>query len=114
MNPCLKLEAGKLSNDGDMSVDGAIIATTRTLPIWSDGDLPPTPSLERKVVKELKEECHQMLAEFPTTDEDQKILDLMPECSRTLEASIKYRLHPKLLIEKVIQALEIYQDRIMF
>jgi len=57
-----------------MFVDGPIIAATRTLPIWSDGDLPPIPSLERKAVKELQEECHQMLAEFPTTNEDQKIL----------------------------------------
>ncbi|XP_015066634.1 protein PLASTID TRANSCRIPTIONALLY ACTIVE 14 isoform X1 [Solanum pennellii] len=106
---------GKLSNDGDRFVDGAIIAAARTLPTWSDGDLPPIPSLERKAVKELQEECHQMLAEFPTTsDEDQKILDSMPECRRTFEAAIKYRLHRKLLIEKVIQALDIYQDRILF
>ncbi|CAN4078507.1 unnamed protein product [Withania somnifera] len=105
----------KLSNDGDRFVDGAIIAAARTLPTWSDGDLPPIPSLERKAVKELQEECHQMLAEFRTSsDEDQKILDAMPECRRTLEAAIKYRLHRKLLIEKVIQALDIYQDRILF
>ncbi|KAK4360847.1 hypothetical protein RND71_019799 [Anisodus tanguticus] len=104
-----------LSNDGDRFVDGAIIAAARTLPTWSDGDLPPIPSLERKAVKALQEECHQMLAEFPTTsDEDQKILDSMPECRRILEAAIKYRLHRKLLIEKVIQALDIYQDRILF
>ncbi len=31
--------------------------------------------MERKAVKELQEECQQMLAEFPTTSEqDQKIL----------------------------------------
>ncbi|KAJ8545028.1 hypothetical protein K7X08_017611 [Anisodus acutangulus] len=78
--------------------------------VSNDGD-----SLERKAVKELQEECHQMLAEFPTTsDEDQRILDSMRECRRTLEAAIKYRLHRKLLIEKVIQALDIYQDRILF
>jgi hypothetical protein len=31
--------------------------------------------MERKAVKELQEECQQMLAEFPTTsEEDQKML----------------------------------------
>ncbi|XP_062161632.1 protein PLASTID TRANSCRIPTIONALLY ACTIVE 14 isoform X1 [Alnus glutinosa] len=106
---------GRLSNDGDTFVDGAVIAAARTIPTWSDGDVPPIPSMERKAVKELQEECQQMLAEFPTTSEqDQKILDSMPEARRTLEAAIKYRLHRKLFIEKVIQALEIYQERILF
>ncbi|KAJ0080829.1 hypothetical protein Patl1_12045 [Pistacia atlantica] len=38
----------------------------------------------------------------------------MPEPRRTLEAAVKYRLHRKLFIEKVIKALDIYQDRILF
>ncbi|KAK9267113.1 hypothetical protein L1049_009532 [Liquidambar formosana] len=106
---------GRLSNEGDSFVDGAVIAAARTLPTWSDGDVPPIPSAERKAVKELQEECQQMLAEFPTTSkEDQKILDSMPQARRTLEAAIKYRLHRKLFIEKVIQALDIYQERILF
>ncbi|XP_059437576.1 protein PLASTID TRANSCRIPTIONALLY ACTIVE 14 isoform X3 [Corylus avellana] len=106
---------GRLSNDGDTFVDGAVIAAARTIPTWSDGDVPPIPSMERKAVKELQEECQQMLAEFPTTsEEDQKVLDSMPEARRTLEAVIKYRLHRKLFIEKAIQALEIYQERILF
>ncbi|XP_059437575.1 protein PLASTID TRANSCRIPTIONALLY ACTIVE 14 isoform X2 [Corylus avellana] len=105
----------RLSNDGDTFVDGAVIAAARTIPTWSDGDVPPIPSMERKAVKELQEECQQMLAEFPTTsEEDQKVLDSMPEARRTLEAVIKYRLHRKLFIEKAIQALEIYQERILF
>lgn len=104
-----------LSKEGDAFVDGAVIAAARTLPTWSDGDLPPVPSIERKAVKELQEECQKMLAQFPTTSKkDLKILDSMPEATRTLEAAIKYRLHRKLLIEKVVQALEMYQERILF
>ncbi|KAL3616641.1 Protein PLASTID TRANSCRIPTIONALLY ACTIVE 14 [Castilleja foliolosa] len=105
----------KLSNDEDSFVDGAVIAAARTLPTWSDKDIPPIPSMERKAVKELQEECQQMLAEFSTTaGQDQKILDSMPEARRTHEAAIKYRLHRKLFIEKVIQALDIYQERLLF
>ncbi|CAK9327267.1 unnamed protein product [Citrullus colocynthis] len=106
---------GRLSNKEDTFVDGAVIAAARSLPSWSDGDIPPSPSRERKAVKELQEECRQMLAAFPTTTEkDQKMLDSMPQATRTLEASIKYRLHRKLFIEKVIKALDIYQERILF
>ncbi|KAG1326377.1 putative protein PLASTID TRANSCRIPTIONALLY ACTIVE 14 [Cocos nucifera] len=107
---------GLLSGGEDINfVDGAVIAAARTLPTWSDGDLPPLPSLERKAARELQEECHQMLAEFPTTSqEDQQILDSNPEASRTREAAIRYRLHRKLFLEKVIQALELYQNRILF
>ncbi|KAF5196350.1 plastid transcriptionally active [Thalictrum thalictroides] len=104
----------RLSNAGDHFVDGAVIAAARTLPTWSDGDMPIIPSTERKAARDLQGECQQMLAEFPTTsDQDQKILDSMPQ-SRTLEAAIKYRLHRKLFLEKVIQSLEIYQERILF
>ncbi|KAM1266352.1 hypothetical protein ACFX2J_035929 [Malus domestica] len=105
----------RLSNDGDTSVDGAIIAAARTLPTWSEGDVPPIPSMERKAIKELQEECRQILAAFPTNSkQDQKILDSMPDASRTLEAAIKYRLHQKLFIEKVMQALDLYQERKLF
>ncbi|KAM3741992.1 hypothetical protein ACB098_07G038600 [Castanea mollissima] len=105
----------RLSNDGDTFVDGAVIAAARTVPTWSDGDVPPIPSLERKAVKEIQEECQQMLAEFPTNSEqDQKLLDSMPEASRALDTAIKYRLHRKLFIEKVILALEMYQEQILF
>ncbi|KAI4332084.1 hypothetical protein L6164_017022 [Bauhinia variegata] len=105
----------RLSKVGDTFVDGAVIAAARTLPTWSDGDVPPIPSVERKAVKELQEECQRMLAEYPTTSkQDQKLLDSSPEATRTLEAALKYRLHRKLFIEKVFQALEIYQERILF
>ncbi|CAA7409032.1 unnamed protein product [Spirodela intermedia] len=100
---------------GEDFVDGAVIAAARTLPSWSEGDTPPIPSAERNAARELQEECHQILALFPTTsDQDKQILDSNPQMSRTLQASVKYRWHRKSFIEKVIQALELYQDRILF
>ncbi|KAL1537535.1 Protein PLASTID TRANSCRIPTIONALLY ACTIVE 14 [Salvia divinorum] len=105
----------KLSYDEESFADGAVIAAARTIPTWSDGDIPPIPSAERKAVKELQEECHQMLAEFPTTaEQDEEILESIPEARRTQEAAIKYRMHRKLFMEKVIQALDIYQERLLF
>ncbi|KAK4492296.1 hypothetical protein RD792_003099 [Penstemon davidsonii] len=66
---------GKLSYGDDSFVDGAVLAAARTLPTWSDGDIPPIPSMERKAVKELQEECQQMLAQYSTTaEQDQQIL----------------------------------------
>ncbi|KAG9131660.1 hypothetical protein Leryth_009403 [Lithospermum erythrorhizon] len=106
---------GRLSSDEDSFVDGAVIAAARTLPTWSDGDVPPIPSMEKAAIKKLQEECHNMLAEFPSTfEQDQKILDSTPEISRTLEAVIKYRLNRKSFINKIIKALDIYQERILF
>ncbi|OWM85720.1 hypothetical protein CDL15_Pgr029143 [Punica granatum] len=109
--------AGHLSSlgGGDTFVDGAILAAARTLPTWSDRDVPPIPSLERKAAKELQEEGQKMLLAFPTTSQqDQKILDSMPEARRTLVSAIKYRLHRKLYIEKVIQAQDMYQELILY
>ena len=64
-----------LSSVGEDFVDGAVIAAARALPSWSEGDIPPIPSLERNAARELQEECHQLLAEFPTTsDHDKQIL----------------------------------------
>ncbi|XP_038711919.1 protein PLASTID TRANSCRIPTIONALLY ACTIVE 14-like isoform X2 [Tripterygium wilfordii] len=104
-----------LSRDSDTFVDGAVIAAARTLPTWSDGDLPLIPSMERKAAKQLQDECQQMLAEFPTTfEQDQNLLDSAPDPRRIYEAAIKYRLHRKLFIEKLVQALDIYQERILF
>ncbi|PNX79955.1 ribulose-15 bisphosphate carboxylase/oxygenase large subunit [Trifolium pratense] len=104
-----------LSNAGDTFVDGAVIAAARTLPTWSDRDIPPIPSQERKAVKALQQECKKLLAAYATTSkQDQKLLDASPEARRTLEAAIKYRLHRKLLIEKSILALDIYQEQILF
>ncbi|CAO2839610.1 unnamed protein product [Amaranthus hypochondriacus] len=105
----------QLAKDGDTFVDGAVIAAARTLPTWTNGDVPIIPSLERKAAKELQEQCQEILAKFSTTSkQDQQILDAAIDPRRTLEAAIKYRLHRKLYIQKVIDALEIYQDKIIY
>ncbi|CAN1169362.1 Protein PLASTID TRANSCRIPTIONALLY ACTIVE 14 [Linum perenne] len=70
--------AVEVAGRGDSFVDGGVIAAARTLPTWSENDVPPLPTVERRAVKELKEECQQMLAQYPTTSkEDQKILETM-------------------------------------
>ncbi|CAM9001638.1 unnamed protein product [Rhodiola kirilowii] len=81
----------RLSGGGGGSfVDGAVLAAARTIPAWSDKDLPPIPSQEQSAVKELQGQCQQMLAEYPTTSEqDQEILETMPESGRSFEAAIK-------------------------
>lgn len=105
----------RIAGDRESFVDGAVIAAARTLPTWTQRDVPPIPSNERRAAKELKDECQEMLAQFPTTSEqDQQILDLVPEARRTLEAAIKYRLHRKLFIEKIIQTLDTYQDLLLY
>ncbi|KAG6782998.1 hypothetical protein POTOM_012425 [Populus tomentosa] len=86
-----------LSKEGDAFVDGAVIAAARTLPTWSDGDLPPVPSIERKAVKELQEECQKMLAQFPTTSKKDlkilgKLLKLIMDASHQLDSSATFQL----------------------
>jgi len=79
--------ADGLSKAGDTFVDGAVIAAARTLPSWSDGDVPPIPSVEREAVKELQNECQKMLAGFVTTSkQDQKLLGKYDVCSLVLES----------------------------
>lgn len=67
---------GLLSSEEDNKfVDGAVIAAARTLPTWSDGDVPPVPSTERRSARELQEDCYRLLLEFPTTlEQDWQIL----------------------------------------
>ncbi|GAB2213943.1 hypothetical protein Droror1_Dr00018270 [Drosera rotundifolia] len=105
-----------LASEGEKNfVDGAVIAAARSLPTWSDGDIPPLPSKERDAAKALQFECQKMLAQFPTTaKQDQRILDSMSNERKTLEVAIRYRLHRKLFIKKVIDALEVYKERILF
>lgn len=96
-------------------VDGGVVAAARTLPTWSDGDVPAIPSVERKSAQALQEECRKMLESFSTTiQQDEQILDSDAHIRKTREIAIKYRLHRKLLLEKIIDSLEIYQDRILF
>ncbi|KAL9676135.1 hypothetical protein QQ045_004348 [Rhodiola kirilowii] len=81
----MQMRVGCLSGGGGGSfVDGAVLAAARTIPTWSDKDLPPIPSQEQSAVKELQGQCQQMLAEYPTTSEqDHEILESMPESRRT-------------------------------
>ncbi|VAH11455.1 unnamed protein product [Triticum turgidum subsp. durum] len=96
-------------------VDGGVVAAARTLPTWSDGDLPAIPSVERKSAQALQEECRKMVESFSTTiQQDEEILDSDEPMRKTREIAIKYRLHRKLLLQKIIDSLEIYQDRILF
>ncbi|CAI0546306.1 unnamed protein product [Linum tenue] len=105
----------ELSGSEGSFVDGAVLAAARTLPTWSDGDLPPVPSSERRAFKELQEECRQMLAKYPTTSEqDQKMLVGRFNHVEPCNTTYRYRLHRKLFIKKVIQALDMYQDRLLF
>ncbi|XP_074275651.1 protein PLASTID TRANSCRIPTIONALLY ACTIVE 14 [Silene latifolia] len=105
----------EIAVDGGNFVDGAVIAAARTLPTWSDRDVPPIPSEERKAAKELQQQCQEILFRYPTTSkQDERILASTPDARRTLEAAIKYRLHRKLFLQKVIDALDIYQDKILF
>ncbi|CAD6271023.1 unnamed protein product [Miscanthus lutarioriparius] len=96
-------------------VDGAVVAAARALPTWSDGDVPAIPSVERKSAQVLQGECRQMLDSFSTTiEQDQQILDSDVHISKTREIAIKYRLHRKMLLQKIMDALDIYQDKILF
>jgi len=96
-------------------VDGAVVAAARALPTWSDDDVPAIPSVERKSAQVLQEECRQMLDSFSTTiEQDQQILDSDVHISKTREIAVKYRLHRKMLLQKIIESLDIYQDRILF
>ncbi|KAJ3693435.1 hypothetical protein LUZ60_008915 [Juncus effusus] len=106
----------ELSNEEDRHfIDGAVIAGARTLPTWSDRDVPMVPSFERKAARELQEECNKILGEYPTTiQQDQLILDTDESINKTREVVIKYRMHRKLMLEKLIEALEVYQDRLLF
>lgn len=96
-------------------VDGAVVAAARALPTWSEGDVPAIPSVERRSAQALQEECRQMLSSFSTTTEqDERILDSDMDISKTREIAIKYRMHRKMLLQKIIDSLDIYQDRILF
>jgi hypothetical protein len=64
-----------LSSEEDKSfVDGAVIAAARTLPTWSEKDVPMIPSIERKSARELQEECGKILKEYSTTSQQDQIL----------------------------------------
>eukprot|EP00252_Welwitschia_mirabilis_P016406 TRINITY_DN3617_c0_g1_i1.p1 TRINITY_DN3617_c0_g1~~TRINITY_DN3617_c0_g1_i1.p1 ORF type:complete len:528 (+),score=77.10 TRINITY_DN3617_c0_g1_i1:107-1585(+) len=96
--------------------EGAIIAAARTLPTWSEGDLPYLPKGEIKAAKALQLECCKMLESFPTSiDEDVTILESgLNGRSKIYEEIIRYRLHRKQFIDTINEALSIYSDSILF
>ncbi|KAH7438709.1 hypothetical protein KP509_04G027900 [Ceratopteris richardii] len=55
------------SQSGDEFLDGNLLAVARNLPFWAEGDLPFLPSIEKAAVKELQEECFQLLKSYPTS-----------------------------------------------
>ncbi|CAA6671892.1 unnamed protein product [Spirodela intermedia] len=88
---------------GEDFVDGAVIAAARTLPSWSEGTLPQS-QVQRGM---LQGSCRRNAIKYWRYSD--------PQMSRTLQASVKYvSVAPEIVIEKVIQALELYQDRILF
>ncbi|XP_059076934.1 protein PLASTID TRANSCRIPTIONALLY ACTIVE 14 isoform X4 [Cryptomeria japonica] len=105
-----------LSDEDDNFADGAVIAAARTLPTWSEGDLPFLPSMEKKSIDELQEECWKLLGMFPTTvAEDIKKLEAeLNDRSKIYGSALKYRIHRKQLILNIIRALPLYMERILF
>ncbi|XP_059076933.1 protein PLASTID TRANSCRIPTIONALLY ACTIVE 14 isoform X2 [Cryptomeria japonica] len=108
--------ADALSDEDDNFADGAVIAAARTLPTWSEGDLPFLPSMEKKSIDELQEECWKLLGMFPTTvAEDIKKLEAeLNDRSKIYGSALKYRIHRKQLILNIIRALPLYMERILF
>lgn len=73
------LLAVALTSGESTFVDGGVVAAARTLPTWSDGDLPAIPSVERKSAQALQEECRKMVESFSTTiQQDEEILGNTP------------------------------------
>ncbi|KAI7994427.1 Protein PLASTID TRANSCRIPTIONALLY ACTIVE 14 [Camellia lanceoleosa] len=93
----------QLSSDGETFVDGAVIAAARTLPTWSDRDMSPIPSAERKATL-----CQKLEGRLKLQSMKSEIRYINRVCI------CRYRLHRKMFVEKVIQALDIYQEQILF
>lgn len=65
------------AEEEDPFLDGAILAAARTLPTWTDKDLPYIPSSEMRSACDIQHECQQLLDGFPTTlQEDIRILGI--------------------------------------
>lgn len=104
------------AEEEDPFLDGAILAAARTLPTWTDKDLPYIPSSEMRSACDIQHECQQLLDGFPTTlQEDIRILDEEGEGrSPRWKAALKYRIDRKSFIMKIIKSLDIYMDRILY
>ncbi|KAL2613598.1 hypothetical protein R1flu_025290 [Riccia fluitans] len=100
----------------DPFVDGAVIAAARTLPTWSDGDLPYLPSHEIKAARALQQECRQQLDRFPTTlMEDRRLFESESEKrSPRWQAALRYRMDKKIFLQKLMKTLDLYMERILY
>ncbi|BBN16965.1 hypothetical protein MPTK1_7g10810 [Marchantia polymorpha subsp. ruderalis] len=100
----------------DTFVDGAVIAAARTLPTWSDGDLPFLPSHEIKAARALQVECQQHLDQFPTTlEDDRRLYESQSEKrSPRWQAAVRYRMDRKVFLRKIIKTLDLYMQRILY
>lgn len=101
---------------GDDFFDGDLLAIARSLPFWSEKDLPFLPSAEKAAVKELQEECLDLLNAFPSTLEwDLELLGSNPKRkSKRWRVAIEYRIHRKSLLKKTMKALELYLERLLY
>lgn len=104
------------SEEVDPFIDGTIVAAARTLPTWEEKDLPYIPSTEIRSACELQHECQQLLDDFPTTlEDDTRLLNEQADVrSPRWKAAIKYRIDRKSFIKKIIQALDVYMERILY
>eukprot|EP00850_Spirogloea_muscicola_P005018 SM000022S07232 [mRNA] locus=s22:650020:664623:- [translate_table: standard] len=104
------------AEEPDLFVDGNLFAAARNLPTWLDGDMPPLPSLERASAAELAYACKRLLDSFPTSlEEDEALLQGVSKVhSLRWRAALCYRMDHKRLLKKVVLALELYKDRILY
>ncbi|CAI5475291.1 unnamed protein product [Closterium sp. Yama58-4] len=100
----------------DPFVDGALVAALRCLPTWTNGDVPAVPSEELRAVRWLQQRCREQLGAFPTTvEEDEAVLESEGTENKSARwwAAIKYRMDRKKFLVKIIDALDIYLDRLV-
>ncbi|MCO5598005.1 hypothetical protein L7F22_052094 [Adiantum nelumboides] len=99
----------------DNFLDGDLLAVARSLPFWSEKDLPFLPSAEKASVKELQEECFKLLKAYSTKlERDLDLLGSPKRRSRRWKVAVEYRTHRKTLIKKTIKALDLYLERLLF
>lgn len=101
---------------GDEFLDGHLLAIARSLPFWSEKDLPFLPSAEKVSVKELQEECSSLLNAYPTTlQSDLELLGSNPRRkSKRWRVAVEYRIQRKTLIKKIMKTLDLYLDRLLY
>eukprot|EP00250_Pteridium_aquilinum_P013438 c21342_g1_i2 orf=288-1751(+) len=101
---------------GNDFFDGDLLAIARSLPLWSEKDLPFLPSAEKVSVKELQKECLDLLKAYPTTlERDLELLGSNPKRkSKRWRVAVQYRINRKKLLKKAIRTLELYLERLLY